>query len=191
MVMEGFQWFIENEPENSVRLLVGTEQDTSGHEIGTVPDKGGIPGPCPRALEEESHVPEHNLAPVNVLVQTVAQNSLSETLTDESGTLVKANAPKQDSGEGFAALFEPVTIEALEKMFPAGGKWKGWAGHAAENGLSKARTGYAQFNPYIAGVWFLNRRIEGWDLARLHRKLANNLPARSKDKRCLLVDEEK
>jgi hypothetical protein len=190
MVMEGFQWFIENEPRNSSGLLVGTQQDSCGHEISTVPDKGSIPTPSLPALEGESRVPEHDPAPVNVLDPNAGQNNPSKKLTDGSGASDKANFPKQDSGEGLAALFDPVTIEALEKMFPSGNKWPVWADRAAENGLRKARVGRRLFDPYQAAIWFLSRGIANWDLARCHRTLANNLPARSKDKRYLLVDEE-
>lgn len=79
-----------------------------------------------------------------------------------------------------ATLFNPVTVEALEKMFPAGDKWKCWAERAALNGLKDAREGRARFNPYKAGVWFLTKGITGWDTARLNRTLANNLPTRSR-----------
>ncbi|MBA4144021.1 MAG: hypothetical protein H0X43_13860 [Nitrosospira sp.] len=190
MVMEGFQWFIENEPENSNGLLLGAEQNSSGHEISIVPDKEGIRGASLEVLEAESREPEHESAPVNVLCQNVAQNNPSKTLTDESGASEKVNFPKQDPGQGLAALFDPVTVEALEKMFPSGNKWPVWADRAAENKLRKARVARRLFNPYQAAIWFLLRGIANWDLARCHRILANNLPARSKDKRYLLMDEE-
>ncbi len=89
--------------------------------------------------------------------------------------------------EKLARLFEPVPVEALEKMFPASGKWQSWADKAKNNGLIDAREAPARFNPYKAGVWFVNKGITGWDTARLNRTLANNLPARSHDDAYLLT----
>lgn len=80
-----------------------------------------------------------------------------------------------------SALFDPVKIEVLEKMFPANGKWVGWAERASTNGLKFARSQHGKYNPYLAALWFLNQGLSGWDMARLNRVLANNLPARSKD----------
>lgn len=91
--------------------------------------------------------------------------------------------------ETLAALFDPVPVEALEKMFPAGGQWKGWAEKASSNGLVEARPERAKFNPYKAGVWFVNKGVDGWDLNRCHRVLANNLPARSMDDRHQLTGD--
>lgn len=85
------------------------------------------------------------------------------------------------------ALFDPVPVEALEKMFPCDGKWKGWAERAARNKLKDAREGRAKFNPYKAAIWLTNKGVIGFDLARCYRTLANNLPARSKDKADLLT----
>lgn len=96
---------------------------------------------------------------------------------------------ESNPGEIPAALFDPVPVEALEKMFPAAGKWKGWAGKAKANGLIVARDGRAKFNPYKAAVWFVYRGLQGWDLDRCLRVLTNNLPARSKDDKHLLTGE--
>lgn len=89
--------------------------------------------------------------------------------------------------DGLDKLFDPVTVANLEKMFPADGKWKTWAERAARNGLREAaKAGRAKFNPYRAAMWFLDQGEPGFDLARCMRKLANNLPERSSDKRHLL-----
>lgn len=92
-----------------------------------------------------------------------------------------------DDTKILAALFDPVPVEALEKMFPAKGKWKSWADKAKANGLIAARVKTAMFNPYKAGEWFVLKGAEGWDIARLNRTLANNLPTRSLDDKCLLT----
>ena len=95
-----------------------------------------------------------------------------------------------------AALFDDVTVENLAKMFTTSNvetkslsKWKAWQNNAKENGLIEARQGHGKFNPYKAGLWFLTKKIQGWDTARLYRTLANNLPARSLDDKYLLTGE--
>lgn len=79
-----------------------------------------------------------------------------------------------------ACLFEPVTLVALERIFPTGGRWKKWGERAARNGLHEARQGKGLFNPYLAAIWFLRQGESDWDLARCHRVLVKNLPARSR-----------
>lgn len=95
--------------------------------------------------------------------------------------------PTDDHGETLAALFDPLPVEALEKMFPANGKWKSWAERAKRNGLIDARVKTAMFNPYRAGMWFVYKGAKEYDIARLYRTLANNLPARSLDDKHLLT----
>ena len=46
-----------------------------------------------------------------------------------------------DHDKTLAALFDPVPVEALEKMFPACRQWKEWTERAARNGLKAAREG--------------------------------------------------
>jgi len=78
------------------------------------------------------------------------------------GDNVEEEAPAADDHDKtLAALFDSVPVEALEKMFPASGKWKSWAEKAASNGLKIARTERARFNPYKAGVWFVRKGAEG------------------------------
>jgi hypothetical protein len=118
-----------------------------------------------------------------------AENQPVESQREESGTAVASNSPEEALEESLAGLFDPVTPEVLEKMFPSGNKWSEWAERANQNGLANARDGRRLFNPYKAGIWFLGRGIPGWDTARVHKKLAENLPARSKDKKHLLIDD--
>ena len=92
--------------------------------------------------------------------------------------------------EKLAALFDPVTKEALEKTFPANGQWKIWAERAARNGLrDAAKEGRSMFNPYKAAVWFVNQGIDGWDLARCLRAVVKILPARSRNEKFLLTGD--
>ncbi len=108
-------------------------------------------------------------------------------VTSLSGDEQTSPVDDADHTEKLAALFEPVPMEALEKMFPASGKWKNWVEKAKANRLIVARVGTAKFNPYRAGLWFVQKGAEGWDNARLYRTLANNLPARSLDSVHLLT----
>lgn len=94
-----------------------------------------------------------------------------------------------DHAQTLAALFDPVPVEALEKMFPSSGKWKTWAEKAKANGLIDAREGTAKFNPYKAGAWFVHKGAEGWDTDRLYQRLARNLPPRSRDSAHLLTGD--
>jgi len=90
--------------------------------------------------------------------------------------------------EEIAALFDPVGVEQLEKMFPSKGAWKTWSAKAKEKGLIVARAGRAKYNPYIAAFWWMSSRSpEGWDWARCYRVLANNLPRRSMDETHRLI----
>jgi hypothetical protein len=97
---------------------------------------------------------------------------------------VPAATPISDASadDEIAAFFDPVTVEVLETMFPAGGKWERWAERAKDNGLIGARTARARFNPHKAGHWFLNRGVPGWDQAHVYRVLKRALPLRSQDK---------
>src|ERR1017187_8380227 len=102
-------------------------------------------------------------------------------------TTTPADDVEPDHAEALAALFDHVPVKALEKMFPADGKWKSWTEKAATNGLINARTARARFNPYKAALWFMDKGMTGWDLARCNRVLVNNLPARSKEDAHLLT----
>jgi len=93
-----------------------------------------------------------------------------------------------DHDEKLAALFDPLPVEALAKMFMIDlAQWKKWQDKAKANGLSDARQGTALFNPYKAGVWLVRKGTQGWDDAHLFRTLVKNLPARSLDDKHLLT----
>lgn len=93
-----------------------------------------------------------------------------------------------DHNETLAALFDPLPVEALAKMFMIDlAQWKKWQDKAKANGLSDARQGTALFNPYKAGVWLVRKGVQNWDDAHLYRTLAKNLPARSLDDKHLLT----
>lgn len=81
-----------------------------------------------------------------------------------------------------AAYFDPVFAEDLETMFPDENKWKTtYCRRAKEMGLNYARVERKKYNPYLAGLWWLkNRSPYGWCMAKLYRRLAANLPPRTK-----------
>lgn len=122
----------------------------------------------------------------------------------DTGTLESTQLPKDsfgdtaseadvtagnDSKAELAALFDPVTVEVLEKMFPANGKWEKWADRAKRKGLDKCRIARSMYNPYCAAEWFLLQGEPGWDWDKCCRKLAKNLPDRSRDSAHLLTGE--
>jgi hypothetical protein len=149
--------------ESSVKAGTIKEHDTPANWIKWAKDKG----------YSVAH-----LIPANA---PIAKSEAISTETPNEG------APD----EVIAALFDALPITALEKMFPAKeGKWKSWAERAKRNGLITARIGRAMFNPYRAGLWFVRKGAEGgWDESRLNRALSNNLPARSKDNKPLLIGD--
>jgi hypothetical protein len=145
-------------------------------------------GVTPPAEVGSAHSDEDNNQKVSPPLEGVASPNVPTAVADS----------EPDYDEILAALFDPVPVEALEKMFPthpeslkdpSKGKWKNWAERAKRNGLENARQGWAMFNPYKAAVWFVNKGIDGWDLDRCYRRLANNLPARSIDSKYLLTGD--
>ena len=117
------------------------------------------------------------------------QQAPGEPEPQSAASITKAEIDENAFEEKLAALFDPVPVEFLEKMFPSDGKWKQWADKAKATGLICARKARAKFNPYQAGVWFIRKGMEGWDEARLYRTLANNLPARSRASKHLLTGD--
>lgn len=107
----------------------------------------------------------------------------------QGDAVVSEHEGEEEADEELAALFDPVTVATLEKMFPAGDRWKQWAERAKRNGLSIARVGRGMYNPYLASTWFLGQGRPGWDRAKCDRVLANNLPARSRHESHLLTGD--
>jgi hypothetical protein len=149
--------------------------------------------------------PEHALYFKNTEIMESTHFPRSQLITNNSvdeqtaiATVVMGENPKPwlaaDHEEKLAALFEPMPVEALAKMFPtdilySAKQWKIWTERAGRNGLKEARQGRAMFNPYKAGKWFVHNGAEGWDDARLNKVLAKNLPVRSRDKEYLVTGE--
>jgi hypothetical protein len=107
------------------------------------------------------------------------------TLEDRPESDQPANNPEMSLAE----LFDPVTVEVLESIFPADDKWKNWAERAKRNGLIKARDRQGFFNPYLAAEWFLKKGVSGWNWARCTRALVKTLPPRSIDEKHRLTGD--
>ncbi len=122
----------------------------------------------------------------------VAPKVVAQPVTSPSGDDMEEQAPAADDhDEILAALFDPMPVEALAKMFPTDNdattaQWRKWADKAKANGLIDAREN-RKFNPYKAGKWFVSKGARGWDTVRLYRTLAKNLPPRSRDDAHLLT----
>ena len=114
-----------------------------------------------------------------VVVRTVDLDAYEARATPSPSEGDDADEAELPSEDPIANWFDPVPVASLEEMFPAGGKWKGWAEHAQANGLVTARLGRAKFNPYLAAMWFLQRNTPGWSQEKVYRTLAGNLPERS------------
>ena len=141
------------------------------------------------AIEQQLYIPKREAA-------KTAPSEISPEGKTETASAITSGSDVPD--KLLANLFDPVTVTALAKMFPtkkgdvvaSNSQWKNWAERASTNGLVDSRQGRAKFNSYQAAIWFLSKKIEGWDLARCHRVLANNLPARSIDQKHLLVGDQ-
>ncbi len=96
-----------------------------------------------------------------------------------------------DHDATIAALFDPVSKEQLEAMFPDSDKWASYAERQSRNGLKDAAfVSRAKFNPYRAAKWWVDTQSPGgWTWERCLRKLANNLPPRSRDSKHLLTGD--
>lgn len=120
-----------------------------------------------------------------------AQTGDDAKITDiaPSAVLMPVQRNSESDESDLHALFDGVRYEALNKMFSGAGDWKGFAERAARNGLAKAaRTDRGLFNPMRAALWWLDsKNPPQWDMARVYRTLANNLPARSSHLKHLLT----
>lgn len=117
---------------------------------------------------------------------------------DSNAATVPERVTEQSADDEIASWFDGVSYMQLAEMFKEhtdpklnAAIWLSYRNQAHRNGLKTARVDRAQFNPYIAGLWWLKRKTpEGWSLARLNRTLAKNLPARSKEHEPRLTGED-
>lgn len=116
-----------------------------------------------------------------------AEIELFQAKTETKAAPVPVTLNEQSLDDEIASWFDSVSYKQLAAMFKEHSDtksneeiWKSYAAEARNNELKAARVERAKFNPYRAGKWWLDRKNPtGWDTARLHRTLANNLPTRS------------
>lgn len=102
-------------------------------------------------------------------------------------------APMQatpDRTTELAALFDAVGHNTLDSIFKCQpGTWARHTERAKRTGLDAARTGRGVYNPFLAGLWWIEQSPQGWTLERLYRTLANHLPPRSMDSKYMLTGD--
>lgn len=128
------------------------------------------------------------------LAQVYCKIDLVESEADES-ELKDAEITPTDNDDELAALFDPVSRSALSAMFPSknrnnGDNWTMWHRKAKECGLIIARQKRGKYNPYFAAKWLIDTGRAQLTQEQIFRKLANNLPARSKGSEHLLIGYE-
>ncbi len=106
---------------------------------------------------------------------------------------------RQTVHDEIASWFDGVGYEQLASMFKESSDpkenervWKSYAAEASKNGLREAaKVKRSKFNPYKAGLWWLDRkRPTDWTQAKMDRTLANNLPARSLEHKPKLTGDD-
>ncbi len=118
--------------------------------------------------------------------------------TEAKAAPVSATPTEQSVDEDIASLFDGVGKQQLAAMFNAKQDttndldlWTGYIQQANKNELKNARTSHGKYNPYKAGLWWLDKKKpKGWTLERLNKRLAKNLPERSKGNESRLTGED-
>lgn len=158
--------------------------------------KSGLTGRVEK-FHFESPVPHINQSDLRVrgidllnFMKSPNQSNERETIESKSNNRTGVVKGVYEADEEIASLFDPVSPQQLDSMFMQVDKWVVYAKRAKENGLIEARRGRGKFNPYLAVLWWLERKKPvGWDLARCTRILANNIPKNNSDKKYLLTGE--
>lgn len=120
----------------------------------------------------------------NNKVQSTVKPNVKQTITTKK-------SDEFDIDDEVAALFDPASPSQLEKIFPDNEKWiRIYCRRAKEMNLTFAKVGRSKFNPYKAGIWWVNYTRNGYDTGRLNRTFASILPVRSRDQKKLFVDEK-
>lgn len=154
------------------------------------------------SFERTNYYPAGKLPDDGILVvRTASLQEFERTAAISADTRTKfmlkqfsTNIQAEDSASDekfIAGLFNPVSKEQLEAMFPDAGRWKGYAERQARNGLKQAAwVESGKFNPYLAAKWWIDTQgPAGWDWSKCVRKLASNLPSRSLGSKHLLTGD--
>ncbi len=157
-----------------------------------------LPKDISKLISDKPEQPEPKNVQAGALVATPTSDTGKddEEAPDDDESIV-TKAP-QDADERIADLFDPVSQAAIKILFDKVDKvdkvdadvWKKYFDHAARNGLSDARQGDAQpfqYNPAKVADWLVSKGK--YTRAHADRKLVNNLPERSKDKKYLITGD--
>lgn len=100
----------------------------------------------------------------------------------------KKDGTKQSEPE-LHTLFEPMKQIAITLLFDRVTKseWKNYFSRASRNGLKNIRDHKGLYNPLKVADWLVQKGR--YTREHVDRKLANNLPERSKDKKYRLTGE--
>lgn len=117
------------------------------------------------------------------VVRTEALRDFEQRLADQEEQAEQE--PVEDADKKMAAMFDPVRVDDLERLFPTG-HWKAWTNNAKRHpDLHIARTAPAQWNPYLAAQ-FLKKKVPDWTEERINAALKKALPERSENKEWML-----
>lgn len=94
-----------------------------------------------------------------------------------------------EDSEEICALFDPMNQKAIKLLFNrvTESDWTEYFNRAARNGLKDIREKGGRYNPAKIGEWLVKNGL--YTQEQVDRKLANNLPDRSKDKKCLITGD--
>lgn len=117
------------------------------------------------------------------VIRTEALRDFEQRLADQEEQAEQE--PVEEADKKMAAMFDPVRVDELERLFPTG-KWGAWTNNAKRYpALHIARTAPAQWNPYLAAQ-FLRKKDPSWTEERILAALNKALPERSEDKAWML-----
>jgi hypothetical protein len=141
-------------------------------------------------LNERTLKPDYTMDIGEACLWHLFEDAVNRLLVDNTEATIESESETVDCDDELAALFDPVSHEALNAMFPSEG-WARWHRKAKECGLATARQGRGKYNPYSAAKWWIDtHKPRGWEWSRCLRKLANNLPARSRGSEQLLTSHD-
>jgi len=126
------------------------------------------------------------------------KSNIYSAQTEARTAPVSVTTTEKSADEELASLFDGVRKQQLAAMFNTQQDatsdldlWTGYIRQANKNELENARTSHGKYNPYKAGLWWLDKKKpKGWTLERLNKRLAKNLPERSKGNESRLTGEE-
>jgi hypothetical protein len=139
------------------------------------------------------HLPENRASSLMSLIVIKLNDAEAGRVLGTRGKTDSVMASSMEEIEQpLADLFDPVAKAAIAKLFdraPAS-EWKKFFKRSGRNGLAAARRedgNWNYYNPFIVGEWLISKGI--YTQEHVYRKLANNLPPRSKSMRFIFIGE--